>query len=96
MKISLCLNVSSLTTSCEILSKMETAYTGTYSEGTKAQRLDGPEHKRVAPHNSAGLVVHNNMALQPTMADNMDCTSFDQEQYWLLVLEHLRHCKGDS
>ena len=96
MKISLSLSVSSLTTSWEILSKLETAYTGTYSEGTKAQRVDRPEHKRMAPHNSAGLVIHNNMALQPTTADNVDCTSLDQEQIWLLVLEHLRHCKGNS
>ena len=58
--------------------------------------MDGLEHNRMVPHNSAGLVIHNSMALQPTTADNLDCTSFDQEQYWLLVLEHLRHCKGDS
>ena len=55
--------------------------------------MDGPERKRMVLHNSAGLVIHNNMALQPTTAD---CTSFDQGHYWLLVLEHLRHCKGDS
>ena len=96
MKISLSLNVSSLTTSCEILSKLETTYTGEYSEGTKAERVDGPERNRMVPHNSAGLVIHNNMALQPTTADNVDCTSFDQELIWLLVLEHLRYCKGDS
>ena len=85
IKISLSVKVSSLTASCEILSKLETAYTGTYSEGTKAQRVDGPERNRMVPHNSAGLVIHDSMALQPTTADNVGCASFDQEQYWLLV-----------
>ena len=30
----------------------QTGNTGTYSEGTKAQRVDGPERNRMVPHNS--------------------------------------------
>ena len=47
------------------------------------------ERNRMVPSNSAGLVIHNNMALQLPTVDKVDCTSIDQEQYWLLVLEYL-------